>query len=49
MRGAPITLWLDGKNVTVHPIDAQGWRDNGWGEDPETVTPPEEPAKKVKA
>lgn len=48
MKGAPVTLYLDGKSVTVHQIDAPGWRDNGWNEDPETVTPPEEPAKKAK-
>lgn len=42
IKGAPVTLWLDGKSVTVFPIDAQGWRENGWGEDPETVTPPVE-------
>ncbi len=42
MKGAPVTLWLDGKSQTVHPIDAPAWRENGWGEDPETVTPAEE-------
>lgn len=36
VKGAPVTLWLDGKSVTVFPIDAQAWRDNGYEEDPET-------------
>lgn len=47
MKGAPVTLYLDGKSQTVHQIDAPAWRENGWGDDPETVTPAtEEPAKK---
>lgn len=49
MKSATTTLYLDGKSVTIFNIDADGWRENGWGEDPETVTPPEEPAKKEKA
>jgi hypothetical protein len=50
IKGAPVTLWLDGKSVTVFPIDAPGWRENGWNENPETVSEPvEEPAKKAKA
>lgn len=47
MKGAPVTLWLDGKSQTVHQIDAPAWRENGWNEDPETVTPVAD--KKAKA
>lgn len=46
MKSATVTLWLDGKSVTVFHIDSEGWRENGWGEDPETVTPPAEEATK---
>lgn len=56
MKSATVTLWLDGKSVTVFHIDAPAWRANGWNEDPETVTPPveeapieEATAKKAKA
>jgi hypothetical protein len=60
IKGAPVTLWLDGKSVTVFPIDAPAWRENGWNENPETVSAPAEepveeapveeaPAKKAKA
>lgn len=49
MKNATVTLYLDGKSVTVHQIDAPAWRENGWDEDPETVTPAEEAPKKGKA
>lgn len=46
IKGAPVTLWLDGKSKTVFPIDAQAWRDNGWGEDPETKSLEPDPKSK---
>lgn len=44
-KGAPVTLYLDGNSQTVHPIDAPAWRENGWGDDPETVSAPPKVAK----
>ena len=47
MKSATVTLYLDGKSVTVHQIDAPAWRENGWGDDPETVTPVADKKAKV--
>jgi hypothetical protein len=44
-NGDPVDLYLDGKTVRVHQIDAPAWREQGWGEDPETKTPVVEPVE----
>jgi len=45
IKGSPITLYRNGHSITVHPIDAQAWRVNGYTEDPDNVV--EEVAEEV--
>jgi hypothetical protein len=42
IKGAPVTLYRNGKSTTVHAIDAQAWRVNGWTEDPSNEIPEKE-------